>query len=119
VWENGVRDPISSPDLAAWPAAYREGVAEGLLVDDNGRVTVTATHIRDMVDILFPIRDHGASALRKIGDTVAKGTLSRMIKRAERDESLAKLDELLATGITKDVARALTSLRQRVEVLPG
>ena len=39
VWRDGVRTPADSGDLVPWPVAYREGVAEGLLVNADGHAT--------------------------------------------------------------------------------
>lgn len=66
VFRDGVSAAIDDPSMEVWPVAYREAVAEGLLTDRNGYISVTPSRFETILAILSPLTDHGAEALAAI-----------------------------------------------------
>jgi hypothetical protein len=52
VAEEGVEACAAAPDLKAWPAPYREGLAEGLFLDRSGYVDVSEWGARHAAAVL-------------------------------------------------------------------
>jgi hypothetical protein len=72
----GVR-PATGEDLAAWPPAYRMGVAEGLALSSEGFLVLDESWMQTVIDVLVPlppadVRDF----LHTLGDKVAEAGTS-------------------------------------------
>ncbi|GAB3993433.1 hypothetical protein [Nocardioides marmoraquaticus] len=88
----GVAAPVEDPDLENWPAAYRLGVASGLLFGPDGIPSISAWTLTRALQVCLPITDHPedvASLLEDVVTAILPGSL-----KGEPD-SIAKLKALI------------------------
>ncbi|WP_181562677.1 abortive infection family protein [Micromonospora noduli] len=74
----GVDACVGDPDLARWPAAYRIGVATGLLFSPAELPTFTARNLHQAMEVCTPIADASGeiiSLMRRVMETRPPGQL--------------------------------------------
>lgn len=116
VWTDGVRAPADSSDLERWPVAYREGVAEGVLVDANGYLHPSAIAVKAMLGVLGPLPDGGLRVIQMLVDLAGRAELVRPSYTTGALEAEAQL-RAAAEGAGEPLASALEGLAERLHQL--
>lgn len=69
--EAGVRPPAQTSDLNAWPAPYRLGVFEGMVIDRSGSAFLDLERIPILLQVLEPVPKQALDAgLHEVADKV-------------------------------------------------
>jgi hypothetical protein len=74
----GVDACVRDPDIVRWPAAYRLGVATGLLFSPEELPTFTARNLRQALEVCLPVTDLSddiADLIRRVMEVSPPGPL--------------------------------------------
>lgn len=115
VWHDGVRAAADSADFSVWPPAYREGVAEGLLIDANGYVRPAQGTTEAALALLAQLPDGGEARLQIIESLVRQSALAYPATDEQRDQAVGVLRG--AAGSSSAPHAALLSLADAIAAL--
>jgi Abortive infection C-terminus len=103
---------------ADYPAAFREGIFEGLLLDNNGYLRTTSDDVGRAVQVGLRLPgDRIEKAFRTLADRVDDATPSQTLDEKARDEVQGRLRALAAEQTLPFVRQALDRLDHRLEKL--
>lgn len=84
VREDGVEACAENSDLSAWPAAYREGLAEGLFLNHGGYVNVDDWAVRQATSVLA-VHPQAADVLAELEEKIKQaGWAYQLIDQPDR-----------------------------------
>ncbi len=107
-------DPASeSGDFVNWTTAYREGLAEGMVIDRNGYFALPPWLVRHLVAALAPLRDHGKALLVDLAERVEETDISHARKQ-DIEATVEKLGEAAHAQSDPAIADALTRIAGHV-----
>jgi hypothetical protein len=82
VMDDGVSSCEASDDQVAWPSAYREGVAEGLIVGRAGYIEANEGRVSHAAGVLVPLTD-AAPALTRLKERLASAPWAPHLRESE------------------------------------
>jgi hypothetical protein len=112
----GVANCIEEPDLMRWPAAYRIGVATGLLFSPEELPTFTAQNLRQALEVCVPVMDASAEITELIR-RVMDGPPGPV--RGETTENVADLVWFVEQAVAKRPQEERASWSALAEHLKG
>lgn len=112
VLHEGVREAAESGDTTTWPPAYREAVAEGMLLDRNGYLSITNARITLIAELLDPLPEQGAVALAAIRERLQDAEPASFVTIEERQELIQALEETAQHSVpaVADVLRQFVAM---------
>ncbi len=117
VYHEGVAPAANTLNIDEWPLAYREGVAEGLLLDRNGYLTVPPGLVGSLIELLQPLSGHGAPVIAGLAARVTETEIAYGVKKSERDDAIAALRSAAQAANDLLLQEALEALATQVEAL--
>jgi hypothetical protein len=96
---DGVELCAGSDDVEVWPQEYRFGVAWGLWIDANGRVSISSAWLRDTMRLLDPVADRIEDLTGLVDEIVAARIVVPGMADAGDDEDILRSVQDLAGAV--------------------